>query len=123
MSVIFSASWILAAPQHITQVALTHPRETKLISGHDPDSRTLSTLHKHGIRLDHTARALSPVDFTRFDYILAMDTENLRNVKRIAPRNCSARICLFGDFTQSGSRVRVIEDPYYGEDDSGFHRA
>lgn len=88
--------------------------------GELPDPRTLSTLQQHGIELNSRARQAIAEDFLRFDYILAMDLENLRNLERIAPRDGHARLELFGAYAErpefQGSEV---PDPYYGGK-SGF---
>ncbi|KAH8423394.1 tyrosine protein phosphatase LTP1 [Aspergillus melleus] len=46
-----------------------------------PDSRTMSTLRKHGITdYQHAARKVTKEDFLNFDYLLAMDKYNLRDL-------------------------------------------
>lgn len=90
-----------------------------------PDYRTMDTLRKHGIRdYDHGARKIQAEDFRNFDYILAMDASNLRDLQRAQQRvnsageKSKAKIMLFGEF--SGKlRAEQVGDPYYGEDD-GF---
>lgn len=48
-----------------------------------PDPRTMSTLRRHGITdYDHAARMVTKEDFRTFDYILAMDRYNLRDLQR-----------------------------------------
>lgn len=50
-------------------------------SGEGPDSRTMSTLRRHGItKYDHAARKVTKDDFLKFDYMLAMDKYNLRDL-------------------------------------------
>lgn len=47
-------------------------------AGDPPDSRTLSTLRAHQINdYRHRARKVTDEDFTKFDYLLAMDEGNL----------------------------------------------
>lgn len=49
-----------------------------------PDPRTMSTLRRHGITdYDHAARMVTKDDFRTFDYILAMDRHNLRDLQRL----------------------------------------
>jgi len=49
--------------------------------GDSPDRRTISTLRKHGITdYKHAARVVTREDFRNFDYILAMDEYNLRDL-------------------------------------------
>lgn len=46
-----------------------------------PDSRTMSTLRRHGITsYTHAARKVTKDDFLQFDYLLAMDKYNLRDL-------------------------------------------
>ncbi|KAJ5623133.1 Protein-tyrosine phosphataselow molecular weightmammalian [Penicillium lividum] len=46
-----------------------------------PDSRTMSTLRRHNITIySHAARKITKDDFLKFDYLLAMDKSNLRDL-------------------------------------------
>lgn len=90
-----------------------------------PDYRTMATLHKHGIHdYGHGARKIQDQDFEGFDYILAMDSSNLRDLQRTQKRVTSAgkeskaQVMLFGEFGGK-ARAEQVGDPYYGEDD-GF---
>jgi len=85
--------------------------------GEEPDERTTSTCVKHGVPIDHLARAVRAKDFTSFDYILASDAQNLANLQRMAPPGSTAKIALFGSFDDD----KPILDPYYGGI-SGFER-
>ncbi|KTW25863.1 hypothetical protein T552_03137 [Pneumocystis carinii B80] len=81
--------------------------------GSKPDSRTLSVLQKNGINLNHRARQLHREDFKNFDYILVMDTLNLEDVNYKRPKDCHAKIKLFGDYGMKNEE-RIVYDPYYG---------
>jgi|SRR2546423_372564 len=90
-----------------------------------PDYRTMDTLRKHGIYdYDHGARKIQEKDFRTFDYILAMDISNLRDLQRVQKRvdstgdKSKAKVMLFGEFNGK-SKAEQVGDPYYGEDD-GF---
>ena len=93
--------------------------------GDPPDPRTMSTLEDNGIiDYNHAARKVQASDFTTFDYILAMDRENLYDLRRLRGRVIGermtpqlgnaemGRLVLFGDF--GGQRGEVVGDPYYG---------
>jgi protein-tyrosine phosphatase len=60
-------------------------------------------------------------DFDRFDYILAMDHDNLANLKTMCPASFSGRLGLMLDYTVAASFAETAEvpDPYYGGED-GF---
>ncbi|TGZ85685.1 LMWPc-domain-containing protein [Ascodesmis nigricans] len=93
-------------------------------TGSSPDSRTVSELRRNGITTTHRARQVRDSDFHEFDYILAMDEMNLRDLearKRRGKRaeEGKARVMLFGEFGE-GKR-EIVEDPYYGGED-GFRR-
>ncbi|KAI5287368.1 hypothetical protein KEM54_006043 [Ascosphaera aggregata] len=109
--------------------------------GDAPDSRTMATLRKHNItNYHHYGRQLRSSDFTQFDYIMAMDMSNLRDIlhaKEKAMRSSSsssssrskakvAEVRLFGDFAAQDGSVpekvgagSAVPDPYYGGSD-GF---
>ncbi|KAF2203158.1 low molecular weight phosphotyrosine protein phosphatase-like protein [Delitschia confertaspora ATCC 74209] len=102
--------------------------------GDDPDPRTMSTLHDHGITTyTHSARKFRTKDFEEFDYILAMDDDNLEDLERLRKRvvkekggeESVGRVCLFGQFggkRRRGGRGEEVQDPYYGARD-GFEVA
>ena len=52
-------------------------------------------------------------DFTQFDLILAMDRNNVRDLKLRAPAVAHGKIQLFLDFAPE-QPVREVPDPYYG---------
>ncbi|MFT5574018.1 MAG: protein-tyrosine phosphatase [Cryomorphaceae bacterium] len=86
----------------------------------DPRSRAMA--EQRGIDMDFIrARKISIVDYDQFDYILAMDQDNLDLIEHYAPDKHFAKIALFLDFAlASGSTDQeVVPDPYYGGG-SGF---
>lgn len=53
-------------------------------AGDSPDYRTMATLKQHGItNYNHSARKITKDDFRKFDYILAMDEYNLKDLLRL----------------------------------------
>ena len=87
--------------------------------GNSPDSRSIAALHQIGIDISRQkARQVTKDDFCHFDWILAMDRENLSNLKKIQPKNSKATLVMFGEFYDSVAFGEVA-DPYYG-DDKGF---
>lgn len=89
--------------------------------GLPPDGRaTAEALHR-GYDLSHLrARQISRDDFERFDYILAMDNQNLADLRALCPVNFEGRLDLFLDFAPE-TDVLEVPDPYYGGD-AGFTR-
>ena len=84
-----------------------------------PDPRAIATAKRNGVDISGLrGRQVKPEDFTRFTHIVAMDAENLANLKRITPANATAKLSLMLDW--AGREGESVEDPYYGEDD-GFN--
>ena len=82
--------------------------------GQAPDPRTRAAALRRGYDLSPLrARVVEPPDFERFDLILAMDHENLSDLKRRAPRSAHERVRLFLEFAPELGTTDV-PDPYYG---------
>lgn len=65
---------------------------------------------------DLRARQLAQTDYNGFDLILAMDADNLAEIKARAPATTSARIACLTDFVKDADHV---PDPYYTQDFDG----
>jgi low molecular weight protein-tyrosine phosphatase len=82
--------------------------------GSPPDERSLRVASAHGVSLNGEARQVQPEDFRRFDMIVAMDSENLRDLGELAARSGgAARLHLLRDFDPQPDGPDV-PDPYYG---------
>ncbi len=82
--------------------------------GNPPDQRAQATARNRGIDLsDLRARQVNPEDFERFDYVLAMDEENLAILRELCPPGREERLRLFLDFAPQRPE-REVPDPYYG---------
>ncbi|MCG6657838.1 low molecular weight phosphotyrosine protein phosphatase [Halomonas campisalis] len=78
-----------------------------------PDSRAQQAAAQRGIELGELrARQLCDADFQRFDYLLAMDHDNLAALQARRPADCTAHLGLFLAF--AGEPDRAVPDPYYG---------
>lgn len=80
--------------------------------GEQAHSGTRAVLRANGIEYDGRARQVTPDDFEQFDYILAMDNDNLAALRHMAPPETRAVIRRFLDFAD-GVRTREVPDPYY----------
>ncbi len=86
-----------------------------------PDPRSQASLLARGIDISGLrARPVVPADFTRFDYLLAMDHANLAHLQAMAPRAALQKIQLLLDYAPQ-QPARAVPDPYYGEA-AGFAR-
>ncbi|MEO1845770.1 MAG: low molecular weight phosphotyrosine protein phosphatase, partial [Pseudomonadota bacterium] len=63
-------------------------------------------------------RQIKTSDFEYFDYILAMDRENLHYLQKMQPADSHSRIALFLDYAE-GREGQSVPDPYLGQAD-GF---
>ena len=82
--------------------------------GNAPDPRAQAAARRRGIELSGLrARVAHRDDFYRFDYVLAMDRDNLADLSRICPKGQEDRLALFLDFAPSLAE-RHVPDPYYG---------
>jgi protein-tyrosine phosphatase len=82
--------------------------------GEAPDARARAAAIRRGIDISRLrARQIAPQDFERFDLILAMDEDNVRELTARAPRQYRDRIRLFMEFAPNSPR-RAVPDPYYG---------
>ena len=89
--------------------------------GQAPDERAQLAADRRGIRLrDIRARRVTIEDFDRFEYVLAMDEDNLLILQENAPEHHREKIRLFLEFSETAP-VLEVPDPYYGGS-SGFER-
>lgn len=87
--------------------------------GTSPDARSVAAAKQRGYDLSFLkARQVSSEDFQRFDYVLAMDANNLTDLKKICPSNYTGTLDLFLTFAEQ-CRGGDVPDPYHGEID-GF---
>lgn len=89
--------------------------------GEPPDERAQAAARRRGFDMSaQRARQIVREDFTQFDLILAMDRENLTELRRRAPQDRRERVRLFLEFA-SDRDVDEVPDPYYGGAE-GFER-
>ena len=83
--------------------------------GAPPDARSQRAALRRGIDIGSLrARQVVADDFARFDLILAMDAENLRELQALQPRNSRAALKRFLDYAPE-MELRDVPDPYYGK--------
>ena len=99
--------------------------------GNPPDARAVAAASERGFELHGRARQIKREDFDDFDLMVAMDSENLRELRRLAPgRDEREKVRLLREFDPASgvgseappsrpiaSRVAGeldVPDPYYG---------
>ena len=71
-------------------------------------------LARHGISCKgKTARQVARTDYAHFDYLIAMERYNIRNLLRLIGGDPQGKICRLLDFS---ARPRDIDDPWYSGD-------
>ena len=89
--------------------------------GDPPDQRTQRAARQRGYDLSGLrGRQVEVADFTRFDYVLAMDHANMAILQKLRPLEQRDRLGLFLEYA-SRHQEREVPDPYYGGED-GFER-
>jgi protein-tyrosine phosphatase len=99
-------------------------------AGEPPYPRSVEVARRNGIQLDGSARKVSRDDLEAFDLLIAMDAQNLRDLRELAsssrPPGTSGvegdgrgSIRLMREFDQEATDDLDVPDPYYGGPD-GF---
>ena len=90
-------------------------------TGERPDPRAIEHGALKGYDLtDQSARQVTRTDFSTFDYVLAMDAQNLSHLRDICPAGYSGHLSRFLDFNPNVADKNV-PDPYYGGADGFNH--
>lgn len=83
-------------------------------AGSAPDERAQSTARERGYDISHLkARQVVQGDFEKFDFILAMDRDNLQHLLSLKPKDYKGSIGLFLDIANI-DKNQEVPDPYYG---------
>jgi len=86
--------------------------------GSPTDRRTSNAASARGYQLEHlVARRVRQQDFFEFDYLLAMDCDNLAALESARPSASNCRIELFMDYAARDENE--VPDPYYSGEE-GF---
>jgi protein-tyrosine phosphatase len=91
-------------------------------AGEGADERSAATAQQRGVVLTSVARQVQREDFKRFDYLVAMDLENLAALESLAPSaEAASRVALLRQFDPQAGDEGDVPDPYYGGP-GGFDR-
>jgi protein-tyrosine phosphatase len=86
--------------------------------GEPPDRRTVAAARRRGYDLAGLrARRVQREDFSRFNFVLAMDRANLAELERLRPQVADARLALFLEFAAETSELEVPDPSYGGVED------
>lgn len=82
--------------------------------GNGPHYGTVGKLRREGIPvIPHRAVQMTKADYDYYDFLIGMDTANIRNMTRIADGDTEGKIYKLLTFTGSG---RDVADPWYTGD-------
>jgi len=84
--------------------------------GRQPDPRTRAAARRRGIDLDHRAWQFTERDFDRFDLVVAVDVENLRELEAMCSAPARGKLRLLRGFEPGAPPSADVPDPYYGHD-------
>lgn len=88
-------------------------------AGEPPDRRAIAVARRHGVDISALrARQVRPADFRRFTHIVALDHDNLANLRKLAPADATAGVSLLLDHVE-GREGQAVADPWFG-DEAGF---
>ncbi len=82
--------------------------------GELPHSETRATAKKRGISLTHRSRRVTREDFDAFDWLVAMDASNERELLRLASSE-KARVIRFRRYEEGADSLDVPDPWYTGE--------
>ena len=111
----------LIEKNHLTHLftvasAATHRDEI----GSSPHWGTVQKLREEGIPvIPHRAVQMTREDYDRYDYLIGMDTANIRNMNRIAGGDPKKKIYKLLSFIGSD---RDVADPWYTDDFEATYR-
>ncbi len=82
--------------------------------GKPPDPRAQREAREHGVELgDLRARLLQAGDFECFDYLVAMDRQNLADLEETCPPDARHKLSLLLSHAE-GQRATEVPDPFDG---------
>lgn len=88
-------------------------------AGEPPDARAVAVAARNGVDISALrARQIRPADFRRFTHVIALDHDNLADLKRLAPADAAAELSLLLDHVP-GREGQAVADPWFG-DAAGF---
>jgi len=88
--------------------------------GEPPDARATAVAKRRGVELGGTSRRVGGRDLRRFRHVIAMDGDNLGELRKLARRAApDADIRLLREFDPRADGDRDVPDPYFGGE-AGF---
>jgi protein-tyrosine phosphatase len=106
--------------RHVREAGLEHLVEVDSAGTSDyhvdspPDRRSTAHGERRGLEMKHLrGRQVTRADFERFDFVFAMDRDNLEHLERLRPAAARAKLGLLLDLVPHLG-TREVPDPYHG---------
>ena len=110
----------LLKERNITSVVVDSAGTSAYHVGEKADRRSQTEANLRGVHLPSRARQFVVADFDRFDWIIAMDTQNIAHILALTRNEHDAsKVHLFRDFEADTPNGLSVPDPYY-EDNFGL---
>lgn len=88
-------------------------------AGEPPDDRAIAVAQRNGVDISSLrARQVRAADFRRFTHVIALDHDNLANLRKLVPADATAELSLLLDHVE-GWEGQPVADPWFGEE-AGF---
>lgn len=88
--------------------------------GNTPHYGTVAKLREKGVPVvPHRARQMTAEDYNKYDYLIGMDSANIRNMERIAGGDPEGKIYKMLSFA---GKDRDVADPWYTDDFEATYR-
>jgi protein-tyrosine phosphatase len=82
--------------------------------GEGPDPRTIRVAKRRGVVVDSAARRVSERDLRTFDYVIAMDLENVAKLRALAAKaGLEPNLVLLREFEPNAPAGAEVPDPYF----------
>jgi len=82
--------------------------------GELPDGRSRAAALRRGFELSHLARQFGRDDLDRFDLVIAMDRQNLRQLERLVGDRSRPALALLRSFDATAEPGAEVPDPWAG---------
>ena len=83
--------------------------------GDAPDARTTETARRRGVSVTGVSRRITASDPEDFDYLVAMDEDNLAEVRRlVGDRHPDVRVLRLREMDPEANDDLDVPDPYFG---------
>lgn len=87
--------------------------------GEKADARSREVASQRGVPLTSRSRQFKAKDFSNFEYVVAMDQSNLKNLSAMAGPDDASKLVMLRAFDPRSPEGPDVPDPYYGGP-SGF---